>query len=379
MEAPTSERPSADSRYPQWLLASVSILIGIVGFLLLAELALNLLPVASGLRSMPVDAEHPVYHFEPNRSYVFSHGWKLQIVNRGRVNNAGWVNDQDYRKDNAMPLVAVVGDSFIEAQMVPYAETMQARLATALEGQFRVYSFAGSGAPLSQYLIWARHAVRDYGARAVVINVVINDFDESHTAYRTAPGFWLYAPDQNGVLQLRLTPHQRGFLWALAQKSALARYLLINLKIGPRIMATPWLTRLFVRPAQAETADQATDADPRRVRDSYAVIDAFLRDLPGMVELPRDRIVLLVDGFRSPEAAAAGAGSYFDLMRKALLAKAAAQGYEAIDLDPLFFARRTAGLRFDYPEDLHWNGAGHAVAAEAVLSSRLMRALRPSP
>ena len=169
-----------------------------LGFLLLAELALNLLPVASGLRSMPVDAEHPVYHFEPNRSYVFSHGWRLQNVNRGRVNNAGWVNDQDYRKDDATPLLAVVGDSFIEAQMVPYAETMQARLAKALEGQFRVYSFAGSGAPLSQYLIWARHAVRDYGARAVVINVVINDFDESHTAYRTAPGFWLYAPDQNG-------------------------------------------------------------------------------------------------------------------------------------------------------------------------------------
>ena len=378
MEAPIIERPSAESRYPQWLLASISILIGIFGFLVMAELTLNLLPVASGLRSLPVDAEHPVYHFEPNRSYVFSHGWRLQNVNRGRVNNAGWVNDQDYRKDDVTPLLAVVGDSFIEAQMVPYAETMQARLAKALEGQLRVYSFAGSGAPLSQYLIWARHAVHDYGARAVVINVVINDFDESHTTYRTAPGFWLYAPDQNGDLQLRLTPHRRGFLWTLAQKSALARYLLINLKIGPRIMATPWLTRIFIRPAQAETTDQATE-DPR-VRDSYAVIDSFLRDLPRMVELPRNRVLLTVDGFRYHGAAVASEGSYFDLMRRALLTKATAQGYEAIDLDTLFLAPPRAGnMRFDYPEDLHWNGAGHAVAAEAVLSSRMMRELRQQP
>ena len=68
--------------------------------------------------------------------------------------------------------------------------------------KFRVYSFAGSGAPLSQYLVWAGYAVKEYGARAVVINVVGNDFDESLSAYRLGPGFWQYAPDANGVLQL---------------------------------------------------------------------------------------------------------------------------------------------------------------------------------
>ena len=64
--------------------------------------------------------------------------------------------------------------------MVPYAETLYGRLARTLRGRLRVYSFGASGAPLSQYLIWAGHAVREYGARAVVINVVGNDFDESY-------------------------------------------------------------------------------------------------------------------------------------------------------------------------------------------------------
>ena len=95
----------------------------------------------------------------------------------GRVNNAGFVNDQVYRKEDEPPLLAVVGDLYIQAAMVPYPETLHGRLASNLEGRLRVYSFGASGAPLSQYLIWARHAVRDYGAQALVINVVGNDFD----------------------------------------------------------------------------------------------------------------------------------------------------------------------------------------------------------
>lgn len=65
--------------------------------------------------------------------------------------------------------------------MVPYEQTLHARLAAAAQDKFRVYSFAASGAPLSQYLIYARHAIDEWGAEALVINVVGNDFDESHT------------------------------------------------------------------------------------------------------------------------------------------------------------------------------------------------------
>ena len=169
---------------------------------------LRFLPVATGLRSMPVNAANPVLHFSPDRPFVYSLGWNFHTVVRGRVNNAGYVNDQDYVRDGP-PLIAVIGDSFIEAQMVPYAETLQGRLAAALAGKFRVYSFAASGAPLSQYLVFAGHAVREYGAGAAVINVVGNDFDESLAAYKLGPGFWLYAPDAAGTLRLRLTSTSR--------------------------------------------------------------------------------------------------------------------------------------------------------------------------
>jgi hypothetical protein len=90
---------------------------------------------------MPVTAADPVLHFTPNRPFTNSLGWNLHNVVRGRVNNAGFVNDQDYARDGP-PLIAVIGDSFIEAQMVPYAETCRGGSRPRSQDKFRVYSFA---------------------------------------------------------------------------------------------------------------------------------------------------------------------------------------------------------------------------------------------
>jgi hypothetical protein len=345
-----------------------------------AEIVLRFLPVSTGLRSMPVTAADPVLHFTPDRPFTNSLGWSMHNVVHGRVNNAGFVNDQDYVRDG-QPLIAVVGDSFIEAQMVAYGETLQGRLAAALAPNMRVYSFAGSGAPLSQYLIWAGYAVKEYGARAVVINVVGNDFDESLSAYRLGPGFWQYAWDANGVLQLTLNPHRAGTLISLARHSALARYIIINLGIQNRLFAIRWLGEMvFGKPANAQPRYAGnTDASPddKRVRDSLGAIDAVLRDVPERVGLPADRVLFTLDGFRSAEAARDGTGSYFDLMRRAFIEKAAAKGYEVIDLDTRFIPRHArSGESFEFYDDNHWNAAGHEVAFEAVMESKLLARLR---
>ena len=192
---------------------------------------LQFLPVATGMLGMPVSESSPLYHFEPNSGFVYSNGWNLDGANRGHINNAGFVNDQDYVKSAATPLLAVVGDSFIEAVVVPYAQTLQGRLAAALQGELRVYSFGTAGAPLSQYLMLARHAVDEYGAQAVVISVVFNDFDESYFAYRPSDAYWYYVPDGGGEMRLKLFEHRRSALRSLVIKSALLRYVLINLHI----------------------------------------------------------------------------------------------------------------------------------------------------
>ena len=152
--------------------------------LLVAEIVFRFLPVSTGLRSLPVTAADPVLHFAPNRPFTNSLGWNFYNVVRGRVNNAGFVNDQDYVARRAAADRGRRRLASSKPRWCPMPSWLQGRLAAALRDKFRVYSFAASGAPLSQYLIYAGHAVRDYGARAVVINVVGNDFDESLRAYR---------------------------------------------------------------------------------------------------------------------------------------------------------------------------------------------------
>jgi lysophospholipase L1-like esterase len=367
------------NRRKELLLSLLLSLASVIFCLLAAEIVLRFLPVSTGLRSMPVTAASPVLHFTPNLPFTNSLGWNMHNVVHGRVNDAGFVNEQDYARDGP-PLIAVVGDSFIEAQMVAYPQTLQGRLAAALKDKFRVYSFAGSGAPLSQYLIWAGYAVRQYGARAVVINVVGNDFDESLSAYRIGPGFWQYTPDETGALQLRLNPHQAGTLISLARHSALARYIIINLGIQNRLFAIRWLGDLiFGKSAKAAPRYAGnTDAsvEQKRVTDSLAAIDAALRDVPGRVGLPPARVLFTLDGFRSAEAARDGQGTYFDVMRRAFSEKAAAQGYEVIDLDARFIPRHArTGESFEFYDDNHWNAAGHEVAFEAVMQSRWLARL----
>jgi hypothetical protein len=170
----------------------------------------------------------------------------------------------------------------------------------------------------------------------------------------------------------------------LAYRSALARYLLFNLKVGPHLFDPSGLGGLVQRAmanaggAPRFAGNTASDADPARIAASLAVIEAFFRDLPGMAGLPPDRILFTVDGFRHPEAARQSAGTYFDLMRRAFIAKAGTLGYEAIDLDPAFFTRHArTGESFSYPRDGHWNPAGHDVAADTVLASKTLARVLP--
>ena len=358
------------------MLAAVTVGVTVIVLLGAAEIVLRFLPVATGMRTVAVSASSPVFHFAPNRNFLFLRDWDMIMANRGHINNAGFVNDQDYRKDDKTPLLAVVGDSYIEAAMAPYGQTLHGRLAKNFEGRLRVYSFGASGAPLSQYLIWARHAVREYGAQALLINVVGNDFDESLAAYKAGTGFWHYVPDANGQLQLRLFAYRPGMLRDIALNSALVRYLRFHLQAGARWQE---LKSLFGGPAMAEpryAGNTAAGADPARIRDSLAVIDAFFRDLPKYTGLPAERIAFTLDGFRYPDVAENSAGSYFDLMRRAFKEKAQAAQYEVIDLDPAFFARyRRTGERFEFARDGHWNPIGHAVAFDAVLHSQFLAAL----
>jgi hypothetical protein len=362
------------------MLAATSISVTLAVTLLLIEVILRFMPVNSGLKSQPVTQQDPVFHFQANRDSAYSQGWKLAYANRVHVNNAGFVNDVDYHEDHDTPLLAVIGDSYIEGLIVPSRETLQARLADTVDGAGRVYSFAASGAPLSQYLIWAQYAYEQYGADAAVFLIVSNDFDESLAKYKTGPGFHHFV-GRDGAFELQLFEyHPNEWRW-IAYASALGRYLIFNLQI--QRVKTNFLQRLQTNTATEAPAfvgNTAADASPERIADSERAVEAFFTELSKRVPLGPGKILFIVDGIRiyDPAALAAASDSYFDRMRRHFIAAARSRDYEVIDMEPIFSERnRIDGRRFEHAEDAHWNSLAHGLAARAVTRSDVFARVFP--
>jgi hypothetical protein len=386
-----------------------AVVLGLGLAVVVLELGLRLLPVADPPRVAPVDASQPVFRFLADQRYLWSIGWDFAVVNRGRTNAAGFVNDQEYADDRESPLLAVVGDSYVEALMVPYPETLHGRLAEHLAGEVRVYSLAASGAPLSQYLVWAEHARDRFRPAGLAVVVVGNDFDESLSWYKTGPGFHHYVEGGDGGLELARFDYAPSPVGRLVRRSALARYLAFNLHAQTRLRA---LASRFAgqmdaradatppgapdpppdtdetRPLPRFVGSTAADAEAARIAGSLRAIDAFLEDLPRRAGLPSQRIALVIDGMRPQlyegrAAVEAVRDAYFPRMRDAFIERASRAGFEVVDLHPAFTADfREHGERFEFETDFHWNAAGHRVAAEALGSSRVLEAIRsgsPTP
>jgi hypothetical protein len=338
----------------------------------LLELVLRLLPVAWAPPVQPATAENPIQRYAPNTAYTWSLGWNFSIVVHGRTNAQGFTARYDYDATATSPLVTVVGDSFIEALQVPFAESLTGRLQAALGNRGRAYAFAQSGSPLSQYVACVRHAAVTYHPEKIVVSVVGNDFDESVYAHRQRDGIYHLHPRPGGGFDFKLTPlPEPGFAEQFLRHSALALYLARNVGIGN---VGEWF-----KPRAAHAADEpgryvgntSAAADPLRIAEGEQVIEWFLATLPKVASLvPRD-IVIVVDGMR-PElykaaALAVAQDSYFGQMRASLIRQAKAQGFQVIDMEPVFRAAYAVDhLPFEYPNDGHWNPHGHAVVTAVV-------------
>lgn len=357
------------------------VFLGLVITFAVLEIVLRFFPVSTGLRPQTVDAEHPVYRFVPSHSFTFSRDWNFALANKGWVNSDGFVNDQEYAAEDPRPLLAIVGDSFIEAQMVPYGETVQGRLAKQCEGSCRVYSFAAAAAPLSQYLVWAQYARESYAPDALLISVVGNDFDESLAKYGVAAGQHHFVPGANNRLELKRFDFRASRLGPIAYMSAFFRYMHLNLKLGTRLGALVGSLTGKKPPEQEFVGNTATRYTPERLADSLAAIDRFFELLPSFSGMGPERILFVIDGMRpdlyDKQALQAARTSYFSVMRSSFIAKAKSLSYEVIDLEEPFLARYERDhQRFEFPTDYHWNGIGHGVVAEAVESSRLFQSFR---
>jgi len=371
-----------NSRLKSFLFGMIAIFLGVAGTLLTAEILLRFLPYYQGFRAQSVSRENPVFRFEPNRTVTTSEGWNFNLANTVHINNAGFANQQDYDEALTSPLLAVIGDSYIEAAIVPYPETVYGRLANTLKDNGgRVYSFAAAGMGLPQYLIWARHARDTYRPDLYLFNIISNDFAESLHAHGHSPGGWRFekGPEGQGICQL--TPYEPSLTRRLLRHSALAMYLILNVRAHNAITADPIaFLNLGDKDKRWVANVEAWNPDEVIIQYKWAV-DRFLEFVPEYTGVGWDRVVFSFDGFRPQmyeggEAYAFARKSTWGIMRKYFMERARAYGATIIDLDPAFRrAYAQNGERFEFPADSHWNGNGHGVLADALRHTDSFRAV----
>ena len=354
-----------------WMFRVQAVLMGLVAALAAVEAVLFLLPVYGASHTLPVNDENPVIRFEPDREFIWSRDWNFSIVNRVKVNNYGFVSDLDYDPDAEGPLLAVIGDSFVEALMVPFPQTCAGRLAEQLDGRARVYAFGVSGSALSQYLAFASYARDAFRPDGLVVVVIENDYDESLLKYKRAAGMHQFGEGGDGGLVLQRNDFAVGLPYRLGRMSGAVRYLVGNLDVT----RSGRLGRFFGGPV----AGSGDDDERRltRVADSKRAVDAFLDAIPEASGLAPERIAFVVDGMRRslyrPAGLQRAAGSYRDVMRRYFMAEAFAKGYETIDLQPVFAAHYARhGERFDWPQDVHWNALGHRMCFDTLTRSEVV-------
>lgn len=360
-------------------LALYAFLAGVLPLAIL-EVAVRFLPVSSPPYLLPVSAEQPVPRFQPGVQYQYSWGPDFAVQALKRSNNYGYTHFADYQAEDRSPLLMVIGDSFVEAQAVDMGKSAAELLHASLGGRGRVYSIGVSGAPLSQYLVFAQHAARVFRPDAMAFFIISNDFDESLIQYKSEPRFHYFEEGPGGV-RLRRVDYELSTAKRVLRHSALLRYLMYNVAIEHRVQAlldpgsvAAWGSRDGEPPEKLE----------QRVRDSRRAVDYFLERLPEMSGLHAGSIVFVLDAVRPAIYSEAGLRAaekgYHARLRAYFAAQARRRGYEVVDLQPAFIARHRAdGSRFEFPTDSHWNELGNRLVAEELAKTPLFARVFRSP
>lgn len=340
---------------------TLAFLVGIAGTLLLLEVALRLLPVIDGTFAAEPRPEWPVHTMIPNSRFTYSTGWNLQNIHHGQINNYGYVAPFDYARNDGT--IAVFGDSYIEAQMNDYDDTLQGTLNDYLKTPRTVLNFGTAGAEMPDYLGIAPLVHRDFSPQWAVFVITSGDFTRGFSA---GPGFFKWQRDRAPPVKLVPEIHRSG-LSKWVRTLALVRYMRGNLSIQPDTLVQ--LRR---------GADVMGAAGPCRdevlSKEDEALLADFARHLPVALALPPDRVILVFDSDRKAIYAGKTRAEARKCLARAGLANdrlqeiAAQAGFRVIDSYPVFKQHfdEGRGPLDRSPLDAHWNAAAHRLMAREV-------------
>lgn len=286
----------------------------------------------------------------------YTYGKQAQIRAPWRINEAGWNSAFDYRRDDQRPLVAIVGDSYVENLYCPPEEHLDYLLAQRLPANYRAYNFGRRGIPMSHMVPMTRY-VRDKFAPEWIVYVLNHrNLGESVARIRRGRYFLQYDKQGDSLYTLPPQPYQSNQLKQWLSRSATFRYFASNFTFR---ITWPKLSLTYPAPPGLPKARQPAMQLLQQEVARRILIDITEAAGPSRVlfVLHPNRPAIYADKSPVPES------------RPMAIIKAEleALGLPYLSLNPAFSdAYAQTGNTFEFDTNAHWNGYANEVAADAI-------------
>lgn len=262
-------------------------------------------------------------------------------------------------------LITVIGDSYIEAFQVDADENYPYLLKKKLKTDYEVYAFGISGAPLSQYLHISRYVNKYFNPDILIIDLVHNDFDESIYELNPQDFHWLQVSinEDDSITETIPYPNysfQQYNPWKrLVYKSALFRYLYLNLKVK-RIHKK--FMKNNIDAVEANIKVNATKKYEKLIFKATNYLVKTIRE-----ENSEKRIVFVFDAPRNTIYNNSLNESNVLWMHEMMKTICANNNVEYIDLTSFMKENyRISKIMFNSDLDGHWNEYGHKFVADIL-------------
>ena len=323
---------------------------GALVVLLLLEGVFHLLPVSTSTRTGYYIHPH-ILTYPARHCFTISTGWDLQNAQNHCANNLGCIANRDFAYNPEA--IALIGDSFVEANMLPVDKALAAQLESKLGGK-AVFAFGGPGSNLLDYAERVQFAATELGVKTFVIVLNRTDIRESLCGSGNIHAHCIDAKTLSPKLDTQAPPSHTKQIF---RESALAQYVISQLKLS----LSDILNSIWPSIPSVQTIKTSTRPSPAA---SKLAIKTFFSRLPfndGIKYyflIDPDRLHLFDQGHDAPDI------EEF---------KTQAHMYRAILIDPTpefqEFVRSSGMVLEMSPSDKHWNTAGINLEATAIANS----------
>lgn len=200
-------------------------LTGMISMALMLEVVFRFLPVSTATDT-GYHIQPRILTYPPDHHFRIATGWDLKNPQVHVANNYGFLAVRTFTFDPAA--IALIGDSFVEANMLPVDQRLAAQLEAGLAGR-PVYAMGGPGSSLLDYAERAEFAARQFGIRRFVFVLERGDIRQAFCGSGNVHGPCMDPISGRQRVDLQPAP---GVFKRVARESALAQYVFSQLRFS---------------------------------------------------------------------------------------------------------------------------------------------------